>query len=300
MLILEIFKDVFSEFIKIFPILLIIYFLVEAIEQRLSDSLISSIKKSRILGPVIGGLFGLIPQCGFSVLAAMLYCKGYASLGTLFAVFIATSDEALPIMLTDKTGLSNIVPFLLLKLIIAVFAGYIIDLGVFLYRKNKNKIQNKVSDDTADNEYITVTGCCHHHIERNKKSSFTEIAKHALHHSVKIFIIIFSVAFIIEVIFSLGGSEFIRKILPHGKVTQPLLLTLIGLIPTCASSVMITEFYLQGIVTFGSTLGALCTGAGLGVFTLFKEKKNKTEAVLILAGLYLIGLISGIIINFIL
>lgn len=219
-------------------------------------------------------MLGLIPQCGFSVLASTLYVSRVITLGTLFSIYLSTSDEMLPIMIANQAPVGVILKILFTKFILGLFFGILVDI---VY---KTKLSNKIND-ICDNDH------CH---------CDDSIIKSSLIHTIKItgFILIVNILlnFIID-------KEMLTNFINDNKILSPILSSIIGLIPNCASSVVITEFYLEGIIPFGSCISGLLTGSGLGLLILFKQNKNMLENILILVSLIGFASICGIIINFI-
>jgi len=281
--------------LKIFLIVYVVYLIVEVIENKLSKPLSAGKKK---WSPLAGASFGLIPQCGFSVVATDLYTKKHITMGTLIAIYIATSDEALPILLSSPEKMWTIIPLLLSKFVIAVLTGIIID--KLLLKKDKQEVHEHIETCT---EFLQTehTGCCHHEIENEKgKNGVSHIFLHPLIHSLKIcaYILIFNIIF--ELLLLFIGEQNITNFLLSSKALAPVLSVLIGFIPNCVSSVAITELYILGGLSFGAALGGLITNAGIGYIILFKQNKNTKENLLILLTLAVVGLITGFLFQFIL
>lgn len=267
--------------IKILPFLFITYLIMEYLEEKAGDKTNLWLQKAGKAGPVIGGILGIIPQCGISAMASNLYAGRIISVGTLVAVFLSTSDEMLPIMLANGTELSFICRILLIKVLIAVFAGVLIDY-IVKTMKFKQKIENKIHDF-----------CEHEHCHCEDG-----IWKSALRHTIKVFLFVF----LITVFFNLGieaiGEDALANFILNKPVLGPILSGMVGLIPNCAASVIITQMYLEGLITFGTLLSGLLTGAGVGVLVLLRVNEKKTESISIIGSLYLIGACFGIVFNF--
>ena len=227
-----------------------------------------------------GAALGCLPQCGFSVAASNLYSGRLISLGTLMAVFIATSDEAIPILLTNPGRGQDILRLLVAKMVIAVVAGLFIDAVLKFFRKRANEEAQPYSD-LCEN-----CGCENH-----------SILYSAFKHTLQIFIFLFAVSFVFGFVIELVGEDMLNKVLMSGSLIQPFLAALIGLIPNCAPSVILTELYVSGAVSFGSVVAGLSTGAGMGLVVLFKTNKNLKQNLAIMGVLYAIGAVSGLIIN---
>ncbi|MBQ8163691.1 MAG: arsenic efflux protein [Clostridia bacterium] len=254
------------------PFLFIAYLLMEFIEHKASSKMESSLKKYSRLGPFIGAPLGCIPQCGFSATASNLYTAGMITEGTLLAVFLATSDEAIPILLSSPDMHSSIWKFILCKLIIAIFAGVAIDFSYKLIKIKKTPI-----------EMCEDCGC----------EEESGIFKPAIKHTAKIALFILIVNLILEAVLIFVPSETLNNILLSGSYSQPFITALLGLIPNCAISVAITELYVAGSLSFGSAIAGLCSGAGVGLAVLFKTNKCLKENIRITVILYLISALFG-------
>lgn len=251
---------------------------MEFLEHKSNSKTEKIIKKSGKFGPVVGSILGAFPQCGFSVMASNLYIVRIISLGTLISIYLSTSDEMLPILLSSNASIPTIVKFLLVKVIIGMLAGLIIDL--FVNRKSK-KIAPEISK-MCDHD--------HCHCEEN-------IWLSALKHTLTIFIFILGINFGMDIIIHIIGEDKISSFLVASTFLGPILSGLIGLIPNCASSVVITELYLNNALTFGSTISGLLCASGLGILVLFKVNKNYKENIKILLLVYIISILVGIIFN---
>jgi len=273
-------KHSFIDSIKLLPFLFIAFFIIELIEHKLSDKSKDVISKSGKFGPILGSILGLIPQCGFSVIATNLYITRILSLGTLISIYLSTSDEMLVILLSRNTSIKTILPLLLVKFFVGIISGFIID---FILR-NKNKKQ------------VTYSICEDEHCGCEEEEN---LFKSSLIHTIKTFIFIFIVTFIITIIFELFGEEYLSKILLKDTLLSPFITSLIGLIPNCASSVILTELYLSGAINFASIISGLLTGSGVAILVLFKTNKNLKENLNILGLVYIIGVLTGILITII-
>lgn len=277
---LHILEHSFLDSIKLLPFLFIAFFIIELIEHKLSDKSKKVISKSGKYGPILGSLLGLIPQCGFSVVATNLYITRILSLGTLISIYLSTSDEMLVILLSRNASISTILPLLGTKFIVGLISGFIID---FLLR---NKKKEKHTYSICEDEHC---GC---EEEEN-------LLKSSLIHTIKTFIFIFIATFIITLVFELFGEEYLSKLLLKDTLISPFITSLIGLIPNCASSVILTELYLSNSINFASVISGLLTGSGVAILVLFKSNKNIKENLTILSLVYGIGVITGIIITLI-
>lgn len=263
--------------LHILPFLFIAFLIIEFIEHKLKSKNLKAIKKAGKAGPLVGGLLGLLPQCGFGVVVTNLYVTRVVSLGTLISIYLSTSDEMLAILVSQSIPFNEIIKILGTKFIIGMISGFIIDL---IFRK---KIDNKIDSKICDEEH------CH----CEKENLFVS----SLIHTIKTLVFILLVTFILNIIIEYFGDEVVNKIFMNNNFFSPFVSSLVGLIPNCASSVVLTELYLQGVLSFGSLIAGVLTGSGVAILVLFKTNKNMKENIFILSLLYLIGVVSGIIIN---
>lgn len=280
---LEIIEDTLLDGMKLLPFLFITYLIMEYIEHKTSEKSKETIKKSGKFGPLIGSLLGVVPQCGFSVAATNFYAGRVITLGTLIAVYLSTSDEMLPIMISEAVPIWVIAKILLIKLIIGIVCGFAIDFVIRLVNKKKNIEEPKIVD-LCEKE--------HCHCEKG-------ILKSSIHHTVNIFIFILVITFIINTAIYYIGEENIQGILSNRPILGPIIAGLVGLIPNCASSVIITKMYLENVINVGTMIAGLLVNAGVGLVVLFKTNKGIKENIKILCLLFAIGVISGILIQLI-
>lgn len=277
--------DAIIDSLKLLPFLFITYLLMELLENKASEKSLKVIKKSGKFGPILGSLLGIVPQCGFSAAAASLYAGKIISIGSLIAIFLSTSDEMLPILISSAAPISLIIKILLIKLIIGIVFGVIIDI---IFRK-KNNIN--IEDDKIHIHDICEDEHCHCNEDGILRSSI----KHTLHIFIYVFIIVLAITILINII----GENSIANIMTKTNILGPFVSSLIGIIPNCASSVIITQLYLKDMITFGSLIAGLLMNSGIGMLILFRLNKNKKENFLILLILFVISIISGIIIDLI-
>lgn len=274
----EILLDSFVDAAKLLPFLFLIYLLVEYLEHKNNNFVHNLFLKSKKTGAILGALFGTIPQCGFSVIASELFSKKAITMGTLIAIFIATSDEAIPILVAHPDRIYDMLRLIGIKFFIALIFGFLID---FLVKTELN------TEETEGEE---------HHFHGNCESCEDGIFKSAVIHSLKIFIFIFAVNIILGAL-----TEFLSPMMQFitgHAVLQTVIACLFGIIPNCAASVVLTELYLAGKITFSALAGGLCTGAGVGILVLFKQNKNKKENFAILGTVFVIGVLSGMVLRF--
>lgn len=275
----EVILDTIIDSLKLIPFLLVAFIIIELLEHKLNNKTKSIITKSKKVGPIIGSLLGVIPQCGFSVMATNLYITRIITLGTLISIYLSTSDEMLIIMISEKVEISLILKILLIKIFFGIIYGLIIDKII-----NKKKKDKETNYELCDEEHCD----CNHSI-------LLSAIKHTLHITLFIFII----TLIINTIFTLLGDNYLSKILLNNSILSPFITSLIGLIPNCAASVILTELYLNSTISLGALIGGLLTSSGSSLLVLIKNNKNQKENLSIILLLYTLGVLSGIIIELI-
>ena len=279
---LEVIEETLLDSIKLIPFLFIAYLIMEYIEHKTSQKSRETIKKSGKFGPLIGSFLGIFPQCGFSVVATNFYAGRVITLGTLISVYLTTSDEMIPIMISEAVPLWTILKILFVKLVIGIVAGFVIDFVLRLINKNKKMEEENIVDL-----------CEHDHCHCEKG-----ILKSSIHHTLSIFVFILIVTFIINTAIYFIGEENISNILLNKPIFGPIVSSLIGLIPNCASSVIITNMYLKNVINVGTMIAGLLVNAGVGLVVLFKTNKKIKENIAIICLLYIVGVISGIVLEF--
>ena len=279
---LHVLEHTLLDSIKIFPFLLIAYLIMEFIEHKTTDKTREAIKKSGKFGPFIGSLLGAFPQCGFSVTATNLYAGRVITLGTLFAVYLSTSDEMLPILLSEGVSGPLILKILGIKILIGMLAGVVIDLIISRFHRNKEE-ENKI-ESICEHE--------HCHCEES-------IWKSAIKHTLSVFIFILLISLVLNIAIEYIGEDTLAGLVSGKPVITALIACAIGLIPNCASSVILTQLYLSNVLSLAVMIGGLLVNAGVGLLVLFKVNHNQKENIKIVLGLYAIGIISAIILQFI-
>lgn len=265
--------DALIDSLKLLPFLFGAYLLIEWVEHRASGRLARSLQKAGRFGPLAGALAGCVPQCGFSVMASNFFSGGVITMGTLVAVFLSTSDEALPILLAHPDHFWAVGALLGSKVVIGLLAGFLTDL---LFRR-----------PVAEEEQLHHQEMCAHcHCEHG-------IFRSALRHSLQIFLFLFAVSLALGTAIHFVGEERLSSLLMAGSFWQPLIAGIIGLIPNCASSVLITELYLSGALSFGAATAGLCTGTGMGILVLFRIHRNWKENLQVLGLTMLFGVLAG-------
>lgn len=279
---LEVVLDTLKDSIKLLPFLFVAYLMMEYIEHKTSNKTKQIVQKSGKFGPALGSILGIFPQCGFSAMAANLYAGRIITLGTLIAIFLSTSDEMLPILLSEAVPAQVIVKILAVKLLMGMLAGFIIDFVVrkFIKKEEKHKITEVCEQE-------------HCHCEEGG------ILKSSIKHTISVFIYILIISFILNTVIYLIGEETIANLILNKPILGPILAGIIGLIPNCASSVLLTQLYLSGVITVSTMLAGLLVGAGVGILILCKVNKNRKENASIIGLLYVIGVVAGIVLEII-
>ncbi|MBQ8830672.1 MAG: arsenic efflux protein [Oscillospiraceae bacterium] len=257
--------------LKLLPFLLLTYLFMEYLEHKMSDKAASVINRAGNLGPVLGGVLGIVPQCGFSAAMSNLFAGGLITRGTLLAVFLSTSDEMLPILISRQVPAALILKILAVKVVTAVIAGLLVDL---LFTKHRHADIHDLCEDENCH--------CEHGIFLS-----------ALKHTGQILLFVFLVNFALTAVIEYIGEDSLANFIMNKPVIGELLSGIIGLIPNCASSIAITELYLQGGMSTGAMLSGLMTGSGVGLLILFRTNKNPRENFKILAMLYGSGVVYG-------
>ena len=294
---------------KLLPFLLGAYILIELLETYTSKHLKQSTLRSPY-APLIGAGFGLLPQCGFSVVATDLYSQKKLTMGTLIAIYIATSDEAIPLIIINPGKIAYLIPLLRIKFVYAIILGYSIDLVYKLITKKQSAphleavnepLVHENEQTEEEHEEHSHIGCCGHHIEEEKNEHWTK--RYLLHpalHTLKVFAYILAINLILGGIIELAGGETaFQNFLGSNYALAPLFASIIGLIPNCAGSVAITELFLSQGISFGACLGGLCCNAGIGLVILFKQNKSIKNNIAIVSILFLASLAIGYFMQYI-
>ena len=253
---------------------------MEFIEHKTSEKSKTAIGKAGKFGPVIGGLLGIIPQCGFSASAASLYSGRIITAGTLIAVFLSTSDEMLPICISERVAPSVTIEILVIKAVTAIIIGIGIDVIIRMAHKDKPLDIHCLCEDE------------HCHCDEDS------IFKSAVKHTLQITLFIFIATLLLDTAIHFLGEERLSKIFVDVPVAGCAISALVGLIPNCAASVVITELYLSGIIKAGAMIAGLLTGSGIGILILFRTNKHHLrENLAIVFTLYVSGVVIGSLIE---
>ncbi len=273
----EVLSEGLLDTLKIVPFLFLTYLLMEYIEHRAAGRAQALVRRAGALGPLLGGVVGMVPQCGFSAAAASLYAGRILSMGTLVAVFLSTSDEMLPLLLSAGAPIGRVLALVGIKAVIGVSVGFAID-GV-------HRLLHGKRTDICVHDLCEQEGC---HCERG-------IWRSALHHTLHIGLFLLLVTIGIAAVVFFVGEDVLKTVLYDRPVVSHLIATLVGFIPNCAASVALTELYIGGFITAGTLLSGLLPGAGVGVLVLFRSHRTLRENVLVVLILACVGLTVGLL-----
>lgn len=273
---LDVFLDAVIDTAKLIPFLFLTYVVMEYLEHKTGEGTQEMIRKAGKFGPAIGGILGIVPQCGFSAAAASLYTGRVITLGTLIAIYLSTSDEMLPILISEQAPVGLIVRLLLTKAAIGIFAGTLIDF--LLHRKGKE-------------EHEHIHEICEHDHCHCEKGIFRSAFSHTL--QISLFILLVSIA--LNLLLHYVGEDALAGLILNRRIVGPMLAGAVGLIPNCAGSVVITQLYLKGAMGVGAAMAGLLSGTGVGLLVLFRVNPDKKENLRVLALVYAISILVGII-----
>ena len=278
MFVWDVLADAFVDTLKLLPFLFVTYLIMEILENRVKERSVGKIRNSNLWGPLWGGALGVIPQCEFSASASSLYSSGLISVGTLISIFLSTSDEMLPIFISEQVGVGTILAVLLGKVFIGVVTGFIID-RLIVRQGRRKQIQ----------EY-------HKLVKGNGCSCGCNFIPNAITYTLKVAFFVFVVTFGLGIMLELVGEQAIGEFISGFPVVGVLLAAVVGLIPSCGASVVLAELYLQGILGVGQMMAGLLVGAGVGLLVLFRSNGHFRENIQITIMLYICGVVWGLII----
>lgn len=277
---LDIITDTLSDSIKLLPFLFLTYLAMEYLEHRAGSRMQHTIQRSGKWGPIIGSVLGAFPQCGFSAAASNLYAGRIITRGTLLSIYLSTSDEMLPVLISENAGIDLILKILGVKIVIGMTAGLLIDYVIARSRR-------------GDGEELQIEHMCeqHHcHCENG-------IVKSALHHTVEIFLYLLLISFILNTVIAVIGEDFLADLVLNRPVIGELVAGAVGMIPNCAASVVITQLYLKGILRAGAMMSGLLSGAGVGILVLLRVNDRRKENAVIIGLLYASGVLAGLLVE---
>lgn len=279
--------DAVKDSINVVPFLFFAFLFIELIEYFCSDKINNFLKKSEKYAPVAGTFAAVIPQCGFSVLASTLYLRKYITKGTLIAIYLATSDEAIPILLSYPDKIYYILPIISVKVIIAILCAYIIDYVL----KDKKYIFNPDSENC--NLHSENDGCCSHSVSKKRKR---DLIFHPVKHTLNIFIFILIITLLLNYFIEISSQiGFVHILYLKSKIFQPVIFAVLGLIPNCAISITVTMLLIKGIIGFPAAISGLLSNAGLGILVLIRHKENYKDTLNIIFIILFISILSGYI-----
>ncbi len=302
----DIISDTVADAVKLLPFLFLTYVAMEYMEHRMGGKARGRMERAGHFGPVFGAVFGVFPQCGFSAAASGLYAGNVITLGTLLAIYLSTSDEMLPILISEHAGLDMIFKLLGTKVLIGMAAGFAVD---FFARRKMGKNMGKAEagtvcvQDGGTGEGVVCPhggaaeeGVSHGH---SHCCCGEGILKSAAGHTVQVFLFLLLVSFLLNTVIGMAGEEVLADMVLNRPLAGHLIAGMVGLVPNCASSVVITQLYLEGLMGFGVMMAGLLVGSGVGLLVLFRVNGNRKENLKILFLLYAIGVASGMLLDMI-
>ncbi len=279
--------DAVIDSFHVLPLLFIVFIAIEFIEYFYSEKINNFMKNTEKASPIIGSLAAIIPQCGFSVIASTLYIRKFITKGTLIAIYLATSDEAIPILLAAPEQTHFVLPIIGIKLVIGICAGYLID---FILKDNKYIPIAQETDNNDEHE-----GCCKHSVSQRRKR---ELIIHPVKHTLNIFVFILGITILLNfLIFVYGKYAMLHVIFGKIKILEPVITAFIGLIPNCAVSIALTMLLIKGSISFGAVMSGLLSNAGLGILILFRHSENFKDTMKIITILLSVSIVAGLILD---
>lgn len=269
--------EAFVDVLKTVPLLLVVYALLYYIENRLTNTP-TLLSRAAQFGPVVGALAGTIPQCGFSAAASALFCAGYLAPATLVSVFLATSDEAVPVLLAGGASVGQVALLLAVKFAVAVIGGYLLKYTVF----RRHRLE---SDEPVE---VEMTAC-----DCSAGSPVWSVVWHTL----KTSFFLFAVMLVLDIIVHLIGEDVLASLLLSDTLFQPVLCAILGLVPSCAMSVLLSELFAAGTISFGALIAGLSTGAGFGYIVLFQDREGRRRALPVIAATLAVAVAAGMLIQ---
>ena len=289
------------------PFLFATYLLMEWIEHRTRDKAETAVSRAGAAGPIVGAVLGIVPQCGFSAVAATLYAGRVVTLGTLFAVFLSTSDEMLPIFIAEQVPLATIAQILVAKVIVGMVMGFIVDAVLRLAKRDRRRL---VIHELCERDRCSCNGDCavcrenpelayghdedheHHH-----DHSHGSILKSALVHTAQVTVFVFLVTIALNAVLEIVGEDALAAFLGANASLSVFASALVGLVPNCAASVAIAQLYVDGMIGSGAMLSGLLVSAGVGLLVLCRANRHLKENVAVVALLYAMGVVCGLAAN---
>lgn len=309
-----------SDTLYLIPFLFLTYMAMEWLEHRTAGKTQEAIQHAGAAGPIVGAVLGVVPQCGFSAAAATLYAGRVVTLGTLFAVFLSTSDEMLPIFIAEQVPVETIAKILGAKLLIGMIMGFIVDTVLRLARRDKQKLRihelceqdrchcnNECTTCESNPELVyqhhddCAAGCSHEHHahehDHDHSHGWKSILKSALIHTVQVGVFVFLITLVLNYVLEVVGEDALASFLGSNTVLSVLASALVGLIPNCAASVAIAQLYLEGVLGAGAMMAGLLVSAGVGLLVLLRANRPLRQTIAIIALLYATGVAWGLVGN---
>lgn len=289
------------------PFLFVTYLAMEWLEHKAGDKAEEAVRRAGAAGPVVGALVGIVPQCGFSAAAATLWAGRVITLGTLFAVFLSTSDEMLPIFLAEQVAPMTILKIMGVKLMIGMVMGFVVDAAVRLARRDRERLR---IHELCERDRCHCNGDCEtceqqpelaydfeHDEEHEHHHEGGSILRSALKHTLQVTVFIFIITLVLDGALELVGEDALGAFLGSNPVLSVLGSALVGLIPNCAASVVIAQLYVEGALGAGAMMAGLLVSAGVGLLVLFRTNRGLRQNLIVLAGLWATGVFWGLIIS---
>lgn len=307
-----------SDTLYLIPFLFVTYLAMEWLEHRTAGKTQEAIQRAGAAGPIVGAVLGAVPQCGFSAAAATLYAGRVITLGTVFAVFLSTSDEMLPIFLAEQVPLDTILKILGVKIVIGMVMGFIVDAVLRIAQRDRQNLrihelcerdQCHCTDDCAtceDNPALVyehhddcASGCTHehHHHDHEHDHGWKGILKSALIHTAQVTVFVFAITVVLNGVLEVVGEDALAGFLGANPVLSVLASALVGLVPNCAASVVIAQLYVEGVLGAGAMLSGLLVSAGVGLLVLLRTNRHLKENLAIVGILYATGVAWGLVVN---
>lgn len=300
---MDVVLDALNDTLRMAPILFGVYLLLEYVEARWQQRIIDAVERAGRIGPVVAAAGGAIPQCGFSVMASALYTQRLLTMGTIVAVYLATSDEALPILLSRPEQVHIVLPLVGVKILLAVAGGYLVD--SLMRGENRRRMQECRDRRIAEQDAVRIgeesCSCDGTRASCTSKETgsvdWKEILWSATKRTAQIVLFVFATSLVIGLLINRIGQENLSRVFLTHTVFQPVLVSLLGLIPNCAASVAVTQLYIAGTISFGSTVAGLGAAGGLGLIVLFRENHDTKNTLKVVAWLLGISMTAGILIQ---
>ena len=306
-----------ADTLYLIPFLFVTYVAMEWLEHRTAGKTQEAIQRAGAAGPIVGSILGVVPQCGFSAAAATLYAGRVITLGTMFAVFLSTSDEMLPIFIAEQVPVGAIAKILGAKIVIGMVMGFIVDAVLRMARRDKQKLRihelceqdhchcgNECSTCERNPELVyahhddCAAGCHHDHHQHDHAHDhdrgWKSIFKSALIHTVQVGVFVFVITVVLNAVLEIVGEDALGAFLGANPVLSVLAAALVGLIPNCAASVAIAQLYVEGVLGAGAMMAGLLVSAGVGLLVLLRANRPARQNVVIVVALYAMGVFWGL------